>query len=92
MLCAARQRVRSTDYGLLFHILPGYLPAKAALAHRPSGLHREIHPKTKEPKERELVVNRGKYITSYLKAIYGNKATKENDFGVCINFPNWTKA
>jgi formate dehydrogenase major subunit len=24
--------------------------------------------------------NRGKYIASYLKAIYGDKATKENDF------------
>ena len=25
--------------------------------------------------------NRGKYITSYLKAIYGNAAHKDNDFG-----------
>jgi len=31
--------------------------------------------------ERQLVGNRNKYITSYLKAIYGAKATKENDFG-----------
>jgi len=27
------------------------------------------------------VGNRGKYITSYLKALYGDHATKENDFG-----------
>jgi formate dehydrogenase major subunit len=25
--------------------------------------------------------NRGKYVTSYLKVIYGNKAQKENGFG-----------
>ncbi len=28
--------------------------------------------------------NRGKYITSYLKAIYGDKANKENDFGYAL--------
>ena len=38
-------------------------------------------PKTKEPKSVNWWGNRGKYITSYLKAIYGDKATKENDFG-----------
>ena len=38
-------------------------------------------PKTKEPKSVNWWANRAKYITSYLKAIYGSKATKENDFG-----------
>ena len=38
-------------------------------------------PKTKEPKSVNWWGNRGKYITSYLKAIYGDAATKENDFG-----------
>ena len=38
-------------------------------------------PKTKDPKSVNWWGNRSKYITSYLKAIYGNNATPENDFG-----------
>jgi formate dehydrogenase major subunit len=38
-------------------------------------------PKTKDPKSVNWWGNRPKYITSYLKAIYGKAATKENDFG-----------
>jgi formate dehydrogenase major subunit len=38
-------------------------------------------PKTKEPKSVNWWSNRPKYITSYLKALYGDKATKDNDFG-----------
>jgi len=71
----------STDHGLLFHILPGYLPTPtASLTSLPSYIEK-FTPKTKEPKSVNWWSNRGKYITSYLKAIYGNKATKENDFG-----------
>ena len=38
-------------------------------------------PKTKDPKSVNWWANRGKYITSYLKAIYGSKAHNDNDFG-----------
>jgi formate dehydrogenase major subunit len=71
----------STDHGLLFHILPGYLPAPtASLADLPAYIEKYT-PKTKDPRSVNWWSNRGKYITSYLKAIYGNKAQKENDFG-----------
>jgi formate dehydrogenase major subunit len=70
----------STDQGLLFHILPGYLPVPtASLATLPAYIEKYT-PKTKEPKSVNWWSNRGKYITSYLKAIYGPSATKENDF------------
>lgn len=71
----------STDHGLLFNVLPGYLPTtSAALATLPAYIEKYT-PKTKEPKSVNWWANRGKYITSYLKAIYGDKAKKENDFG-----------
>jgi formate dehydrogenase major subunit len=71
----------STDHGLLFHILPGYLATPtAAIVDLPAYIEKYT-PKTKEPKSVNWWSNRAKYITSYLKAIYGSKATKENDFG-----------
>ena len=71
----------STDQGLLFHILPGYLPVPAASITDLKTYIEKLTPKTKDPKSVNWWGNRPKYITSYLKAIYGDKATKENDFG-----------
>jgi formate dehydrogenase major subunit len=71
----------STDQGLLFHILPGYLPVPSASITALPAYIEKYTPKTKEPKSVNWWANRGKYITSYLKAIYGDKAAKENDFG-----------
>ena len=71
----------STDYGLLFHILPGYNPAPTATVVDLKTYIEKFTPKTKETKSVNWWGNRPKYITSYLKAIYGDKATKENDFG-----------
>jgi formate dehydrogenase major subunit len=71
----------STDYGLLFHILPGYIPTPTASLVDLKTYNEKNTPKTKEPKSVNWWGNRPKYITSYLKSIYGEKATKENDFG-----------
>ena len=71
----------STDHGLLFHILPGYLPTPTASISDLPAYIEKFTPKTKEPKSVNWWSNRGKYITSYLKAIYGDKAQKDNDFG-----------
>ena len=71
----------STDHGLLFNVLPGYLPTtSASLATLPAYIEKYT-PKTKEPKSVNWWANRGKYMTSYLKALYGDKANKDNDFG-----------
>jgi formate dehydrogenase major subunit len=71
----------STDHGILFHILPGYLPSPTAALVDLKAYIEKFTPKTKEPKSVNWWGNRGKYITSYLKALYGDHATKENDFG-----------
>lgn len=71
----------STDHGILFHILPGYLPAPTATLSDLKTYIEKHTPKTKDPKSVNWWGNRGKYITSYLKAIYGDKAAKDNDFG-----------
>ena len=71
----------STDYGLLFHILPGYNPTPTATIVDLKTYIEKFTPKTKEPRSVNWWGNRPKYITSYLKAIYGDKATKDNEFG-----------
>ena len=71
----------STDFGLLFHILPGYMPVPSASLVDLKAYIEKNTPKTKEPRSVNWWGNRPKYITSYLKAIYGPAATKENDFG-----------
>jgi len=71
----------STDHGLLFHLLPGYNATPSAALADLNGYIEKYTPKTKEPKSVNWWANRNKYIVSYLKAIYGKAATKENDFG-----------
>jgi formate dehydrogenase major subunit len=71
----------STDQGLLFHILPGYNPTPNASLVDLATYIDKTTPTTKEPRSVNWWSNRNKYITSYLKAIYGDAATKENDFG-----------
>jgi formate dehydrogenase major subunit len=71
----------STDYGLLFHILPGYNPTPTASLTDLKAYNEKNTPKTKEPSSVNWWGNRPKYFASYLKAIYGDKATKANDFG-----------
>jgi formate dehydrogenase major subunit len=71
----------STDQGLLFHLLPGYNATPSAALKDLNAYIEKFTPKTKDPKSVNWLSNRAKYITSYLKAIYGNAATKENDFG-----------
>ena len=65
----------STDMGLLFNSLPGYLPAPGT----------KTHPNLKTYLEKITVKdswmeNAPKFMVSLLKAWWGDKATKENDF------------
>lgn len=64
----------STDMGLLYHILPGYLPYPTAGAHPTLAKYNETTPKA------GYWTNRPKFMASMLKAWWGNHATKENDF------------
>jgi len=71
----------STDHGLLYHVLPGYLPVPRASWAGLSDYISETTPRAGDPRSVNWWTNRGKYIVSYLKAIHGDAARKENDFG-----------
>lgn len=65
----------STDMALLFNNLPGYLPAPAT----------KLHPNLKTFNEKITVKdswmeNAPKFMVSLLKAWWGDKATKDNEF------------
>lgn len=70
----------ATDHGVLFHIIPGYLPTPSSDLDTLAAYTEKYTPKTKDPKSANWWGNRGKYIASYLKAIYGENATVENEF------------
>ncbi len=71
----------ATDHGVLFHILTGYNPVPRASDRTLKEYIEKYTPQTKDPKSFNWWKNRPKYITSFLKAMYGPNATKENDFG-----------
>jgi len=71
----------STDQALLFHILPGYLRTPTVnLANLESYL-KVVTPKSVDPKSVNWWQNAPKYVVSLLKSFWGEKATKENQFG-----------
>ncbi len=70
----------ATDAGILYHILPGYNPVPTAQDTNLNTYIQKYTPVTKEPKSLNWLSNRPKYIVSYLKALYGENAKKENDF------------
>ncbi len=70
----------STDYGLLFHILPGYLKSPEFDNVDLKGYLEKWTPKTQDKKSANWWGNTPKYTVSLLKAWYGDNATKDNDF------------
>ena len=71
----------STDQGILFHILPGYLKTPAASQPTLAEYNDKSTPKTTDPLSANWWGNYAKYSVSLLKSFWGDKATKENDFG-----------
>mgnify|MGYP000845340820 FL=1 len=71
----------STDGCLLFHLMPGYLKVPRASQQTLESYIKENTPKTGEPQSANWWQNYPKYTVSLLKYFYGDKATKENDFG-----------
>ena len=71
----------STDFAILTHILPGYLAAPRASLPTLEEYLKKNTPKTADPRSANWWQNYPKYTVSLLKAWYGDKATKENDFG-----------
>jgi formate dehydrogenase major subunit len=71
----------STDFAILSSYIPGYLPAPQASLKTLDEYLKRITPKSADPRSANWQQNYPKYMVSLLKAWYGDKATKENDFG-----------
>jgi len=71
----------STDHCLLWHILPGYLKIPVQTDSTLAKYLERVTPKDSNPISANWWQNYPKYITSLLKAWYGDAAIKANDFG-----------
>jgi formate dehydrogenase major subunit len=60
----------STDQGLLFHILPGYIPTPSAAMQTLAEYNEKNTPVTKDPQSANWWGNRPKYMASFLKSMY----------------------
>jgi len=74
----------STDYGLLFHLLPGYLKSPTDKEQTLADYNDHFTPKSSDPKSANWWQNTPKYLVSLLKGWWGDKATAANDF--CFNY------
>jgi len=74
----------STDYGLLFHVLPGYMASPDYSDESLESYTKRYFPKSNELKSANWWQNGGKYITSLLKAWWGKNATSDNNF--CFDY------
>src|SRR5271165_5743022 len=73
----------ATDIGGVYDILPGYLKIPQAVDVNLEGYLKRTTPTGSKPNEWESFnywSNTPKFAVSLLKALYGNNATKENDF------------
>lgn len=71
----------STDHGLLFHVLPGYLAAPRAKQQTLADFIDAGTPKCSDPLSANWLQNYNKYSVSLLKWLYGDNATGDNEFG-----------
>jgi formate dehydrogenase major subunit len=71
----------STDHALLFHLLPGYLRAPLATETTLEAFNAARTPKSADPMSANWWQNTPKYTVSLFKSYWGDKATKENEFG-----------
>jgi len=70
----------STDHGLLFHILPGYIATPATNWPKLED-YLKRRAKSSDPLSANWWQNEPKYMVSLLKAYFGDAATAANEFG-----------
>ena len=70
----------STDYGLLFHIYPGYLGVPLASHTTLAVYNQKRTPQTREPKSINWWKNFPKYSASFLRSFYGMNASLEEAY------------
>ena len=71
----------STDHCLLFHIWPGYLGTPTASLATLADYNRKNTPHSSDPQSANWWQNKPKYVASFLKAMFGDRADQANDFG-----------
>ena len=70
----------STDYAILYHILPGYLKVPTYDNKSLAAYNEKWTPKSSDSQSANWWSNTPKYMTSLLKAYWGDAATEKNDF------------
>ncbi|TVM16347.1 formate dehydrogenase-N subunit alpha [Oceanidesulfovibrio indonesiensis] len=70
----------STDHTLLYHIVPGYMAMPNATWQTLDDYNKANTPVSHNPESANWWQNKPKYFVSLLKAWYGDKATKDNQF------------
>ncbi|GAG02872.1 unnamed protein product, partial [marine sediment metagenome] len=70
----------STDHAILFHIIPGYLKAPRSENQTLDQYLEAWTPMSKDPKSANWWQHTPKYMVSLLKAFWGDKAKKDNEF------------
>jgi formate dehydrogenase major subunit len=71
----------STDHCLLFHIWPGYLKTPRSSNVSLQAYNKKWTPKSNDPLSANWWGNYPKYSVSFLKSMFGEAASKANDFG-----------
>ncbi|HDD35713.1 MAG TPA: formate dehydrogenase-N subunit alpha, partial [Candidatus Desulfofervidus auxilii] len=71
----------STDHCILFHIWPGYLEAPRASLKTLADYNKKFTSECYDPLSANWWQNYSKYSVSFLKAMFGERANKVNDFG-----------
>ncbi len=71
----------STDHALLYHYMPGYLPAPTVEQPTLEDYMKRVIKTTKNEQSINWGGNNGKYAASLMRAFYPNGGTKENGFG-----------
>lgn len=70
----------STDFGLLYHLLPGYLKSPTAVQATLKEFLDATTPKSNDPESVNYWKNTPKFVVSLLKTWWGDAATRGNDF------------
>ena len=71
----------STDHCILYANLPGYLKMPAASLDTLEHYLKKCTPESKDPQSANYYSNYPKFFVSFLKSLWDDKVTKENDFG-----------
>ncbi|RXM12799.1 formate dehydrogenase, partial [Citrobacter sp. AAK_AS5] len=71
----------STDHCILYGNLPGYLKMLNTSCPDLKTYLEHYTPKCNDPQSANFYINYPKFTVSFLKAMYGDAATPENEFG-----------